>query len=618
MAAIGFTPISLYYSATAAAVPVNTNLVAGELAINTVDGKLFYKDSSNVVQVLATKGGIGSSATTQVLYNSGGLVVGSANLTFNGTVLSASSGAFGTYATIGSGANTFFADATNTALRPSSAGGAVYFQSSTGSANWANVSSTGLSVTGNILASSTYGTTATAIDIKNTSAAAAANIAKQAFWVSDTFNGLVPIASIEAVNPSASANTFGNLIFRTTNAGTTLNEVGRFTNTGLAVTGAISATGNVGVGANAAGYKLSVTGSSGVGIGAAGNTGMVLAFSGAVGGDLVAEAANISASYTSYGTNSAAALIFATNGGSTTVERMRLDFAGNLGLGITPSAWGGGYKSYSNGLYGEYYSTNGGYVGLSANAYYNGTNWIAKNTPYALRYEFDIAGGQHRWFNSNGVATGSPLTFTQAMTLDASGNLGVGTASPIAKLDIKGGGSISTLTGWNTLSNSMFELANPAVRFGIGYDSNDQVLLQAFDSSNTARSLGLQVYGGNVGIGTATPAASAILDAQSTTKGVRFPNMTTTQKTAIATPATGLVVYDTTVSKLNVYTGSSWGSVGGGATGGGADTVFVQNSQAVTTSYTITAGQNASSVGPITIPGGVIITVPTGARWVIL
>ena len=63
MAQTGFTPISLYYSSTATNVPTNTNLAAGELAINTADGKLFYKDSSGVVQVLATKGGVGSSTS---------------------------------------------------------------------------------------------------------------------------------------------------------------------------------------------------------------------------------------------------------------------------------------------------------------------------------------------------------------------------------------------------------------------------------------------------------------------------------------------------------------------------------------------------------------------------
>ena len=90
MAQSGYTPIQLYYSATTTNVPSSGNLAAGELAINTADGKLFYKDSGGSVQVLATKGGVGSSATTQVLYNSSNLVVGSTNMTFNGTVLTSS------------------------------------------------------------------------------------------------------------------------------------------------------------------------------------------------------------------------------------------------------------------------------------------------------------------------------------------------------------------------------------------------------------------------------------------------------------------------------------------------------------------------------------------------
>ena len=84
MAATSFTPISLYYSSTATNVPTAGNLVAGELALNTADGKLFYKDSSNVVQVIGTKGGVGTSSTTQVLYNSSGLVTGSSSFVFDG------------------------------------------------------------------------------------------------------------------------------------------------------------------------------------------------------------------------------------------------------------------------------------------------------------------------------------------------------------------------------------------------------------------------------------------------------------------------------------------------------------------------------------------------------
>ena len=94
MAQTGFTPIALYYSSTASATPTAGNLVAGELALNNNDGRLFYKDSSNVVQVIGTKGGVGTSSTTQVLYNSSGLVVGSANMVFDGSTLTTLNSAY--------------------------------------------------------------------------------------------------------------------------------------------------------------------------------------------------------------------------------------------------------------------------------------------------------------------------------------------------------------------------------------------------------------------------------------------------------------------------------------------------------------------------------------------
>jgi hypothetical protein len=90
MAQSGYTPIQIYYSPTATNVPLAANLAAGELAINTADGKLFYKDSGGVVQTLTTKGGVGSTSTTQVLYNNAGTLAGSGNMTFNGTVLTSS------------------------------------------------------------------------------------------------------------------------------------------------------------------------------------------------------------------------------------------------------------------------------------------------------------------------------------------------------------------------------------------------------------------------------------------------------------------------------------------------------------------------------------------------
>jgi hypothetical protein len=66
---------------------------------------------------------------------------------------------------------------------------------------------------------------------------------------------------------------------------------------------------------------------------------------------------------------------------------------------------------------------------------------------------------------------------------------------------------------------------------------------------------------GNVLIGTSTNVASAIVNVQSTTQGFLFPRMTTTEKNAIASPATGLMVYDTTLNKLCVRTASAWETI---------------------------------------------------------
>ena len=88
MAQSGYTPISLYFSATGAAVPIAGNLVAGELALNTNDGKLYYKNSSGVVTLLAgSSSGPAGGSTTQVQYNNSGVLAGITGATTNGTAL---------------------------------------------------------------------------------------------------------------------------------------------------------------------------------------------------------------------------------------------------------------------------------------------------------------------------------------------------------------------------------------------------------------------------------------------------------------------------------------------------------------------------------------------------
>jgi len=95
-----------------------------------------------------------------------------------------------------------------------------------------------------------------------------------------------------------------------------------------------------------------------------------------------------------------------------------------------------------------------------------------------------------------------------------------------------------------------------------------------------------------------------------------IPKGTTAQRPAV--PVDGEMRYNTDTNQFEGYQGGAWGQLGGGATGGGGDTVFVENTRVVTTNYTIPVGKSAESVGPITINAGVTVTVSSDERWVVL
>jgi hypothetical protein len=95
-----------------------------------------------------------------------------------------------------------------------------------------------------------------------------------------------------------------------------------------------------------------------------------------------------------------------------------------------------------------------------------------------------------------------------------------------------------------------------------------------------------------------------------------IPKGTTAERPA--SPVNGEIRYNTTTSQFEGYQGGAWGQLGGGATGGGGDEVFVENGVTVTTNYTLSANKNAESVGPITVNSGITVTIPSTQRWVIL
>ena len=101
-----------------------------------------------------------------------------------------------------------------------------------------------------------------------------------------------------------------------------------------------------------------------------------------------------------------------------------------------------------------------------------------------------------------------------------------------------------------------------------------------------------------------------------TTTALELPDGTTGERPGV--PVNGMIRYNTTLNQFEGYKNAVWGAIGGGATGGGADDVFYENGQTVTTNYTLTTNKNAMSAGPVTIDSGVTVTVPSGQSWAIV
>ena len=164
-------------------------------------------------------------------------------------------------------------------------------------------------------------------------------------------------------------------------------------------------------------------------------------------------------------------------------ESARIDSGGNFGLGVTPSAWSTDRKALQVNRGGLYAGNSANYITLFNNVYYDGTSlkYIANG---AASYYAQGTDGASAWNIAASGTAGNAITFTQAMTLDASGRLGIGATSLTAKLTVSDGTRASVFVedsaGRRLRLQSPDSSANPAT---IGTSTNHDLLIEAGSSA---------------------------------------------------------------------------------------------------------------------------------------
>lgn len=194
-------------------------------------------------------------------------------------------------------------------------------------------------------------------------------------------------------------------------------------------------------------------------------------------------------------------------------ERLRIDASGNLGLGVTPSAWGNGASmqgsawalSTTSGTDSAAFSVN-----ARQTAYGSGSqNWVYRTAAPATNYE--QFAGNHVWYTAGSGTAGDPISFPEVMRINPSGNVGVGTSAPTVKLDVVGSDNngIQYRTATRTIGigsiggvNALYGGSGSELVFHIGSER------MRIDSS------------GNVGIGTSTPGVDLHISSASSTKAI--------------------------------------------------------------------------------------------------
>ena len=176
------------------------------------------------------------------------------------------------------------------------------------------------------------------------------------------------------------------------------------------------------------------------------------------------------------GTNGAVPIVL-NNGG----VRLTVDTSGNVGVGVTPSAWTSSYKALQIGTVGAISSGSSSTYGftLSSNLYQGASGNQYITTGYAGRYDIRTDNGNHVWYTSASGSAGGVISLSTAMTLDASGNLLVGTTNSASNAGIGLKASYSATAPYyatvgssnasNVYSYLLYSTTDAAFKFYVSY-----------------------------------------------------------------------------------------------------------------------------------------------------
>jgi hypothetical protein len=231
------------------------------------------------------------------------------------------------------------------------------------------------------------------------------------------------------------------------------------------------------------------------------------------------------------------------------------------------------------------------------------------NSGHGLKRNYSASNDVGLYTTAANLYLSASGTSTSQFSLLNNGNVGIGTGTPGNKLEVNG----------TTLINANYDLLLRDANVGLGWYGGSKVFtaVSGFDGpvlyGYGAGMLGTKDGGnrtalfwnstGQIGIGTTTPASSALLDVSSTSKGFLPPRMSQTQRDAVASPAEGLTVYNTSTDRLNLWNGTAWTEVITGTTAAPAAAVTYSYTGGVQT-YTVPAGMTQLKVTAVGAAGG--------------